>query len=135
MLYRMLDTDVCIDVLRGRMRHVADRFDALAEELAISAITLGELYYGVEKSRAAAQNRKALEHLVARLEVLPFDAQGAAHHGQLWAELEAAGAISGAHDMQIGAHARSLGLIVVTANEREFKRMPGLRVENWRTRG
>jgi tRNA(fMet)-specific endonuclease VapC len=73
----------------------------------------------------------AIKHFVARLDVLPFDARAAAHYGQLRAELERAGTPCGLHDMQIGAHARSGGLIVVSNNLREFGRMPGVRVEDW----
>jgi tRNA(fMet)-specific endonuclease VapC len=68
---------------------------------------------------------------VARLDVLPFEAKATAHYGQVRAELERAGTPCGPHDMQIGGHARSEGLIVVTNNIREFNRMPGIRVENW----
>jgi len=68
---------------------------------------------------------------VARLEVLPFADKAAAHYGQVRAELERAGTPCGSHDMQIGAHARSEGLIVVTNNVREFVGMPGVRAENW----
>ena len=73
----------------------------------------------------------AIAHFVARLEVLPFADKAAAHYGQVRAELERAGTPCGPHDMQIGGHARSEGLIVVTNNMREFARMPGVRAENW----
>jgi tRNA(fMet)-specific endonuclease VapC len=86
---------------------------------------------GAEKSARRVDNLTATEHFVARLDVLPFDAKAAAHYGQLRAELERAGTPCGPHDMQIGGHARSEGLIVVTNNPREFSRMPGVRVENW----
>ena len=110
---------------------VREKFNALAEQLCISSITLAELYYGAEKSARRAENLVAVEHFVARLEVLPFAARAAAHYGQVRAELERAGTPCGPHDMQIGGHARSEGLIVVTNNLREFARMPGLRAENW----
>jgi len=73
----------------------------------------------------------AIDNFVARLEVLAFETKAAVHHGQLRAELERAGTPCGPHDMQIGGHARSEGLILVTNNRREFTRMPGVRVENW----
>lgn len=76
-------------------------------------------------------NLTAIEHFVARLDVLPFAAKAAAHYGQVRAELERARTPCGPRDMQIGGHARSEGLIVVTNNLREFSRMPGIRVENW----
>jgi len=74
-------------------------------------------------------NLTAIQHFVARLDVLA--AKAAAHYGQVRAELERAGAPCGPHDMQIGGHARSEGLIVVTTDMREFSRMPGIRAENW----
>jgi tRNA(fMet)-specific endonuclease VapC len=86
---------------------------------------------GAEKSARRAENLTAIEHFVARLDVLPFDAKAAAHYGQLRAELARAGTPCGPHDMQIGGHARAEGLIVVTNNLREFSRMPGVRVEDW----
>jgi tRNA(fMet)-specific endonuclease VapC len=131
MLTYMLDTNICIYVMKTYPLAVRDKFNALAEQLCISSITLGELYYGAEKSARRAENLTAIAHFVARLEVLPFGEKAAAHYGQVRAELERAGMPCGAHDMQIGGHARSEGLIVVTNNIREFVRMPGVRVENW----
>ena len=131
MLGYMLDTNICIYVMKTYPGAVLDRFNALAEQLCISSITLGELHYGAEKSARRAANLTAVEHFVARLEVLPFGIKAAAHYGQVRAELERAGTPCGPHDMQIGGHARSEGLIVVTNNLREFARMPGVRVENW----
>jgi tRNA(fMet)-specific endonuclease VapC len=107
------------------------KFNSLAEQLCISSITLGELHYGAEKSARRIENLTAIEHFTARLEVLPFEAKAAAHYGQVRAELEHAGTPCGPHDMQIGGHARSEGLIIVTNNMREFVRMPGIRAENW----
>jgi len=131
MLTYMLDTNICIHVMKTYPPVVRDKFNELAEQLCISSITLGELHYGAEKSARRAENLMAIEHFVARLEVLPFAERAAVHYGQVRAELERAGTPCGPHDMQIGAHARSEGLIVVTNNMREFARMPGLRVENW----
>jgi tRNA(fMet)-specific endonuclease VapC len=88
--------------------------------------TLEELHYGVEKSARRVENLTAIEQFVARLEVLPFAHKAAAHYGQVRAELERAGTPCGPHDMQIGGHARSEGLIVVTNNMKEFGRMPGV---------
>ncbi|MBP0614339.1 type II toxin-antitoxin system tRNA(fMet)-specific endonuclease VapC [Jiella mangrovi] len=131
MLGYMLDTNICIHVMKTYPPQVRERFNALAEQLCISSITLAELAYGAEKSARPFDNQAAIEHFVARLEVLPFGEKAAAHYGQLRAELERAGTPCGPYDMQIGAHARSEGLILVTNNRREFDRMPGLRVENW----
>jgi tRNA(fMet)-specific endonuclease VapC len=131
MLSYMLDTNLCIYVMTKRSLDLLEKFNSLAEQLCISSITLGELHYGAEKSARRVDNLTAIEHFVARLEVLAFAAKAAAHYGQLRAELERAGTPCGPHDMQIGGHARSEGLIVVTNNTREFGRMPGIRTENW----
>jgi tRNA(fMet)-specific endonuclease VapC len=131
MLTYMLDTNVCIYVMTKRSLDLLGKFNSLAEQLCVSSITLGELHYGAEKSTRRVDNLTAIEHFVARLEVLAFEAKAAAHYGQLRAELERAGTPCGPHDMQIGGHARSEGLIVVTNNTREFSRMPGVRAENW----
>jgi tRNA(fMet)-specific endonuclease VapC len=131
MLAYMLDTNICIYVMKNYPQDLREKFNSLAERLCISSITLGELYYSAEKSARRADNLIAVEHFVARLDVLPFDAKAAAHYGQVRAELERAGTPCGPHDMQIGGHARSQGLIIVTNNMREFSRMKGIRVENW----
>ena len=131
MLTYMLDTNICIHVMKFYPPELREKFNALAEQLCISSITLGELHYGAEKSARRAHNLTAIEHFVARLDVLPFAGKAATHYGQVRAELERAGTACGPHDMQIGGHARSEGLIVVTDNNREFARMPGVRAENW----
>jgi tRNA(fMet)-specific endonuclease VapC len=131
MLEYMLDTNICIYVIKNRPAALRERFDQLAEALCISAITLGELLYGVEKSARRSQNLQAVEQFTARLEVVPFSLRAAAHFGQIRAELAKLGTLCGAYDMLIGAHARSEGLTLVTNNVREFQRISGLRVDNW----
>jgi tRNA(fMet)-specific endonuclease VapC len=131
MLTYMLDTNICIYVIKNYPPNLLDKFNALAEQLCISTITLGELHYGAEKSARRADNLAAIQHFAARLDVLAFEAKAAARYGQMRAELERAGAPCGPHDVQIAGHARSEGLIVVTHNMREFGRMPGIRAENW----
>jgi len=131
MLTYMLDTKICIYVMKNYPPALREKFNTLAEQLCMSSITLGELHYGAEKSARRADNLTAIHHFVARLDVLPFADKAAAHYGQVRAELERAGTPCGPHDMQIGGHARSEGLIVVTNNLREFAPMPGVRAENW----
>lgn len=131
MLEYMLDTNICIYITKNYPPELRGRFNQLTERLCISAITLAELQYGVERSARREANQDALDQFAAHIEVLPFEAQAAVHYGQLRTELQRAGQPAGPLDMLIGAHARSKGLIVVTNNEREFARMPGLRVENW----
>lgn len=131
MLQYMLDTSICIYVIRNYPPELRERFNQLAEQLCISSITLAELYYGAEKSARRFENLRAIEHFTARLEVLSFAEKAAAHYGQIRAQLERAGRPAGAYDMMIGGHARSEGLILVTNNLREFEPMDSLRVENW----
>ena len=131
MLEYMLDTNICIYVIKNRPAALRERFDQLAEALCISVITLGELLYGVEKSARRTENLQAVEQFTARLEVVPFSPRAAAHFGQIRAELAKLGPLCGAYDMLIGGHARSEGLMLVTNNVREFQRIPGLLVVNW----
>src|SRR5438445_9260850 len=131
MLTCMLDTNICTYVMKNYPLSLLEKFNAVAEQLCIASITLGELHYVAEKSSRRTGNLTAIQHFVARLDVLAFEAKAAAHYGQVRAELERAGAPCAPHDMQIGGHARSEGLIVVTNNMREFSRMPGIRAEHW----
>ncbi|MEI8395767.1 MAG: tRNA(fMet)-specific endonuclease VapC [Rhodospirillaceae bacterium] len=133
MLRYMLDTNLCIRVIRDRPPGLRDRFNAEADALCISMITLGELLYGAEKSAQPAKNRHKVERLAARLEVLPFDAPAAAHFAEIRANLERRGQIIGSYDLMIAGHARSRGLSVITGNLHEFQRVEGLRCEDWLT--
>jgi tRNA(fMet)-specific endonuclease VapC len=127
----MLDTNICIFVMKGLGAHLGPRFDTEADRLCISTVTLAELSHGVEKSAARERNRRALESFVARLTVLSFDSGAAAAFGALRADLERRGSVIGPYDLMIAAHARSLGLIIVTNKRREFDRVSGLAVEDW----
>jgi tRNA(fMet)-specific endonuclease VapC len=131
MLRYMLDTNICIYVIKSRPAGLRERFNSLADQLCISAVTLAEIIYGAEKSARPVENLAILEQFVARLDVLSFGDRAATHYGQLRAELERAGHPVGIHDMMIGGHARSEGLTLVSNNLREFQRMAGLRLENW----
>ncbi len=99
--------------------------------MCISSVTLGELIYGAECSQQPERNLADMESMAARLDVLPFDSRAASHFGQVRAELRRAGQPIGPYDMMIAGHARSLGLILVTNNLKEFVRVQGLRLENW----
>jgi len=127
----MLDTNICIHVVKNYPAKLRERFNRLADALCISTITLAELHYGAEKSARRLENLEAIRQFVARLGILPFSEKAAAHYGEIRAELERAGKPAGSHDMLIAGHARSEGMTVVTNNLREFKRMPGVRSENW----
>ena len=131
MINYLLDTDTCIYTIKRKPQHIKRLFNANIGRLAISSVTWGELIYGAEKSNNPASNLDQLEGFAARLEILPFGDNEAKQFGQVKAELEGKGRVIGAYDMMIAGHARSLGLVLVTNNTREFKRVEGIRVENW----
>lgn len=131
MLRFLLDTDICIYTIRNRPDALRARFNAEAPYLAISTVTVSELLYGAEKSERRATNLRTVEAFTARLTVLDYGAKAAAHYGDIRADLERTGTPIGPYDTMIAAHARAEGLALVTNNEREFRRVAGLRVENW----
>ena len=131
MLRYMLDTNLCIRVLRDRPAELRDRFSREADSLCISTIVLTELLVGAEKSNRPAENRREVGRFTARLVVLSFDDAAAAHAAEIRANLERSGQGIGGYDTLIAGHARSQGLIVVTGNLREFSRVAGLRAEDW----
>ncbi|MHC2145901.1 type II toxin-antitoxin system tRNA(fMet)-specific endonuclease VapC [Pseudomonas sp. 210_17 TE3656] len=133
MLKFMLDTNICIFTLKNKPEEVREAFNRHHGQLCISTITLMELIYGAEKSAVPERNLSVIEGFAARLEVLNYDSHAAAHSGQLRAELARAGTPVGPYDQMIAGHARSLGLVLVSNNLREFQRVPGLRVEDWLT--
>ena len=127
----MLDTDICIRVIKARPERLSQKFERHSGHLCISSIVLAELLFGAEKSRQRLASLETVANFVARLDVLRFTEEAAAHYGEIRAHLENAGAPIGPYDMLIAAHARSEALVMITGNEREFGRVPGLRVENW----
>ena len=131
MLRYLLDTNLCIRVLRDRPAGLRGRFNAEANSLCISDVVLYELMFGAEKSARPVQNRTDVERFAARLSVLPFDSAAAAHTADIRATLERQGTPIGSYDVMIAGSARSRGLIVVTGNLREFNRVDGLRSEDW----
>lgn len=131
MLNYMLDTNICIYTIRNQPAQVRDSFIRHHEQLCVSAVTVMELIYGAEKSSVPAKNMAVVDRFLARLAQIDYDRRAAKHTGQLRAELRKKGAPIGAYDQMIAGHARSLGLVLVTNNEREFSRVPGLRIENW----
>jgi tRNA(fMet)-specific endonuclease VapC len=127
----MLDTDLCIRVLRDRPQGLRERFNAEAAALCISTVTLAELLYGAEKSGRPADGRTKVEAFAARLDVLSFDGEAAAHCADIRGDLERRGQVIGPYDLMIAGHARSKGLVVITGNLDEFTRVAGLRAEDW----
>lgn len=131
MLRYLLDTNIVIYVLKRRPIEVLSIFNANADRMAISAITLSELFHGAEKSSKVNENLAVIEDFCSRLEVLPYGSKAAQHYGAIRAGLERLGKPIGVNDLHIAAHARSEGLAVVTNNVGEFARVPALQVENW----
>jgi len=131
MIKYMLDTNICIFTIKNKPQIVRESFNRHHDQLCISAVTLMELVYGAEKSASPEKNLSIVEGFAARLEVLPFDNDAAAHTGMIRSELAKSGKPIGPYDCLIAGHARSRGFIVVTNNIREFERVPGLRVEDW----
>lgn len=127
----MLDTNICIYVIKNRPMAVRERFNQHSNQLCISSVTLAELIYGAEKSAKVVHNLAIIEAFSARLTVLPFAHKAAFHYGQIRSVLEKTGTPIGPYDLMIAGHARSEGLILVSNNSREFKRIDGLRLDNW----
>ena len=127
----LLDTNICIYIKNHRPAEVLARFSKLPPgKVAMSAITYGELCFGAEKSSKPKETRQILEHLVALIPVLPLDATASMHYGKIRQSLQASGKPIGNNDLWIAAHALAGKLILVTNNMAEFKRVPGLKVEN-----
>ncbi len=128
----MLDTDICTYIIKHRPELVARRFRKIPrEELCISAITYAELMNGAKKSVQTESNIAKLTELAQELRVLPFDVDAATVYGDVRSQLELRGQVIGANDLLIAAHGLQRGLILVTNNEKEFRRVEGLRLENW----
>ena len=131
MIKYLLDTNVVIYVLKRRPIKVLEIFNKNTNRMAISSITLSELIYGAEKSIKIDKNLEAIEDFISHLEVLSYDTKASQHYGQIKAGLEKKGKIIGENDIHIAAHAIGQGLILVTNNLKEFKRVPNLALENW----
>jgi tRNA(fMet)-specific endonuclease VapC len=127
----LLDTNIVIYVIKKRPVEVLQAFNENSGRMAISSITLAELFHGAEKSSRCAENLKVIDDFTSRLEVLPYTPKAAQHYGSIRAALERSGETIGINDLHISAHARSEGLVLVTNNLREFERVPALETENW----
>ena len=128
----MLDTDVCITLIRQRSPDLLRRLQRhQVGEVGVSAITIAELFCGVEKSGHASRNRAALEQFLMPLQLADFGLAAAARYGTVRADLDRRGQPIGAMDTLIATHALSLGATVVTRNRRDFGRVTGLSVEDW----
>lgn len=128
----ILDTNICIYLIKKKPVQVFDKFKGLAlGSVGISSITLAELQYGIKKSAQPDNNQIALDQFLLPLEIVNFDTDAAIEYGKIRADLEKKGIPIGPLDTLIAAHVKVMGLILVTNNEKEFSRINGLKVENW----
>jgi tRNA(fMet)-specific endonuclease VapC len=128
----LLDTNICIYIIKKMPEQVIERLKhTRISEVGVSSITLSELEYGAAKSSRPAQNKLAIVEFLAPLEILPYDDMAAQEYGKVRAYLEKQGTPVGSMDMLIAAHALSLNCILVTNNEREFRLIPKLKIQNW----
>ena len=128
----LLDTNTCVYIIKRKPPDVIERFkQTKISQIGISSITLSELLYGVSKSSKPGQNQMALTQFVAPLEILPYDDEAAQYYGNLKAHLEKQGTPIGSLDMLIAAHALSTESTLITNNEKEFIRIPNLKIDNW----
>ncbi len=128
----MLDTNICIYIIKKHPASILKKFLTFSPgDIAISSITVSELYYGVYQSQHIEKNLLALQNFLLPLEIEAYDDNAAIYYGQIRTALEKIGTPIGALDFMIAAHALSLDIPIVTNNEKEFLRVPDLRVENW----
>ena len=132
----LLDTNICIYLIKRRPESVIRELAKQAVgEVGISTITAAELWHGVVRSQSVERSRAALEQFMVPLVIAEFDAAAAIVYGQIRVALERQGRSIGPFDNLIAAHALTLGATLVTNNEREFQRVPGLTVVNWTAGG
>jgi tRNA(fMet)-specific endonuclease VapC len=128
----MLDTNICIYVLKNHSDKLRHKFKAI-KNISISSVTYGELCFGIENGDASMREARwaQLDAFTQRLLIDPWDEDAARHYGFIRALLKKQGDLIGNNDLLIAAHARSLNAVLVTNNVREFNRVPDLSVENW----
>ena len=128
----MLDTNICIYVLKNHSAKLKHKFK-VSRDLCISAVTYAELCFGIENGDVSLRGQRweQFDAFMRLLLTLPLDEEAARHYGRIRAHLKSKGSPIGNNDLFIAAHALSSGAILVSNNEREFKRVPGLVVENW----
>ena len=128
---RLLDTNVCIGILKGRADLIARLRSLAPAEIRVCAVVRAELFYGARKRERVEHNLAGLRRFLAPIQSLPFDDRAAEEYGLIRADLERTGTPIGPNDLLIAATARAHDCILVTRNTREFTRIVGLRVENW----
>jgi tRNA(fMet)-specific endonuclease VapC len=136
MLRYMLDTDICSYVMKRSHDALLRRLQKVpVSDVCVSVVTKSELLYGVEVSPRRQQDEGALNAFLNYVEVLDFPDNASSHYAQIRAQLKKSGKMIGANDLFIAAHARSLGLTLVTHNTQEFRRVNRLMIEDWTLAG
>jgi tRNA(fMet)-specific endonuclease VapC len=132
MLQYLLDTNICIYIAKQKPISVLQKFEQLVVgEVAMSTVTYGELLYGAQKSQHPQQAMKVLTELTGLIPALPIPVDAGKIYGEIRSKLEKKGTIVGNNDLWIASHALALGVALITNNEKEFRRIPHLKVENW----
>jgi len=128
----MLDTNICIYVLNNHLDSLRHKFK-VTKDLSISAVTYAELCFGIENGNPSVRKARweQLELFTRMLVLSPLDGRAGQYYGRVRSQLKKQGRLIGNNDLFIAAHALSVGAVLVTNNEREFRRVPDLRVENW----
>lgn len=127
-----LDSCICIDFMRGQLPYMYDLLRKSDPRLfKISSAVEAELLLGAEKGARSESNRLLVEQFLLPFEIVPFDSAAAREYATIRAQLESEGSVIGPNDMLIAATARSRNAILVTRNTKEFKRVPGLKLEEW----
>lgn len=128
----LLDTDTCSYIMKRSHQNILDRLRSTpVEDVVISVITEAELLYGLQLSKKQKQDRAAFEAFIKHLSVRDWTLSAARHYAEIRASLKTTGQMIGSNDLLIAAHARSLDATIVTNNDREFRRVQDLSVENW----
>jgi len=128
----MVDTNICIYIAKNRPPEVRTRFERMKPgQIVMSTITLGELQFGASKSNQRAKALAEIEKLLQDVPVEDLGMGAAEAYGEIRATLQRQGSLISSNDLWIASHALALGVTLATNNEREFRRVPGLNVENW----
>jgi tRNA(fMet)-specific endonuclease VapC len=128
----LLDTNICIYIINKKPSIVLEKIQTISsEEIGISTITVAELDYGITNSKSPVQNRLALLEFLLPLIIIDYEQKDASFYGMIRKELETNGKIIGPLDLLLASQAMARDLILVTNNVREFKRIKGLKIQNW----
>jgi len=131
-MHYMLDTNTCIYIMKHHPSEVQDRLRGIPiGDIAVSSIVLAELWHGICKSKNRKYNQEVLSDFLSYCYVLDWPGEAAQVYGEIRSSLEAQGLIIGGNDLLIAAHTTHLNAVLITNNEREFRRVQGLKLENW----